>query len=88
MTDHTVWIFEYQYRRLGLGEEIRVPFRESTKRPLVGDVVEVRASGVVPSDQAEHARQAIRAEVASVEDDSEVTATLKLEGDCAEKDTE
>lgn len=49
-------------------ERWSVPYRESTKRPLVGDVVEVRSTD---------RNESYRAVVVSVESDDAVTTTLE-----------
>ena len=76
--EHSMCIGPGEFRALLLVGHVKVSFRHSTRRPAVGDLVEVRDCTATARDQAEHARQARYTEVLSVDSGDDVATTLKL----------
>lgn len=68
--EHRIWLHLDWMQELRTGRRVRVPYRYSTRRPKIGDVVEARAYG-----EGENKR--VRVVVVSIEDDAAVTTTLE-----------
>lgn len=73
--DHRLWLRLRGFNKLKRGERVCVPYSQSAKRPKVGDVVEVRASGHHACTECED--EALRVAVVAVARDAAVMTTLQ-----------